>query len=515
MEWIVLGQQKGLYKLISKTPKGGKTVGLLPKGSYLTLEQSDGGKVIMRVDESAQYEPYSPSPLIVDMDISGLQQDQKCLNVVGAYPVLYPSTRDDGLIEPIKPQSLARRSTQEEVDLAIGEKRGKGPKVFLSSIYGSENRLLKDEKNNYITACLPEEMYYHQTAIFGTTGSGKSVAAKYLAQYFVEEMDGCVLAINIKDDDLLKMDKPSQSNEQIEKEWKTIGGSSKKVEKFTIYYPANTTIPSSEFVDSSLCEKISLDVNKIDPIALTALLRGITDIAAQFLPNIFRYWREECRGRFQDFYNYFQELPEDRQYHTINSRGERGLSPPIPHGTYGNILRQLDDVVEYFDNPDGIFISAEDIIKKREFSVINVEDDLRFGSIVLRHLLKDIVNYKRNNLDAPPVLIIIDEVHEFYSAHDSKEALDTLDKICRKGRARKIGIIFATQEMKDIPSGLESVINTKLFFKTDIPIAKQYGISRQEMDFLKQGYAVGKIWLLPQVKIIKFPLSFSGVPVLE
>lgn len=33
MEWIVLGEDKGRIKLVSK----GSTTGLLPKGSYLTI----------------------------------------------------------------------------------------------------------------------------------------------------------------------------------------------------------------------------------------------------------------------------------------------------------------------------------------------------------------------------------------------------------------------------------------------------------------------------------------------
>ena len=60
MGWIVLGEEKGKIKLVSKSDVSG----LLPKGSYLTVDQGDS-KFILRVDNSTQTQPYSPSPLII------------------------------------------------------------------------------------------------------------------------------------------------------------------------------------------------------------------------------------------------------------------------------------------------------------------------------------------------------------------------------------------------------------------------------------------------------------------
>lgn len=62
MSWIVIGEEKGQIKLVSKTGVDG----LLPKGSYLTIEKGET-KFILRVDKSFQAEPYAPSPMIIDM----------------------------------------------------------------------------------------------------------------------------------------------------------------------------------------------------------------------------------------------------------------------------------------------------------------------------------------------------------------------------------------------------------------------------------------------------------------
>ncbi len=213
MSWIVLGERNGRIILVSKN----NISGILPKGSFLTVEQGQS-KFILRVEDSAQHESYSPEPLVIDMDLTPLEQDRKCRNIVYAYRVFEHSDRKDGLIDYIKPQSEARRSNQEEINQALGSIEV-GPKVFVATIQYNQNQLLTDEDGKLITAMLPKDMFFHQMLICGKTGSGKTVAAKYLAQYFTEELEGAVLAINVKDIDLLKMDKPSQTkNETVLKE---------------------------------------------------------------------------------------------------------------------------------------------------------------------------------------------------------------------------------------------------------------------------------------------------------
>lgn len=110
-------------------------------------------------------------------------------------------------------------------------------------------------------------------------------------------------------------------------------------------------------------------------------------------------------------------------------------------------------------------------------------------------------------------MIIIDEVHQFYNTTASNEALGDLDTICRTGRSQKIGVIFSSQNPTDIPSGLSSVINTKIFFKSDVSAAKSHGvaISSDEMESLKKGFAAVSIHELSQLKILKFPMAFAGV----
>ena len=111
------------------------------------------------------------------------------------------------------------------------------------------------------------------------------------------------------------------------------------------------------------------------------------------------------------------------------------------------------------------------------------------------------------------LLIIIDEVHQFYDSTASRASLNYLDTICRTGRSKEIGVFFASQNPLDMPSGISSVVNSKFFFKTDIQSAKEYGVrvTTDELEGLRSGYAVASIHDLPQLRIVKFPLSLSGV----
>ena len=516
MRWIVLGEEKGLIKLVSKSD----VKGMLPKGSYLTVEEGNT-KFILRVTKSFQYSPYNPSPLIVDMDLKPLAADRKTLNILYAERVRTLSDRSDGLVDFLKPQSIVRRSTQEEIDMAIGTYQ-EGPRVFLATIQYGENQKLIDNEGKYITTSLPEDMFYHQILICGKTGSGKTVAAKYLAQYFIEELKGAVLAVNVKGDDLLRMYEPSETdNVEIKREWEVLGLEPHGIKNFVIYYPSTTTLPNK--VDPKYGEKITLNVNEIDPNALTGLLRNISDVAALSLPNIFRYWREKWRiekgmpnATFSDFVEYFQIGINDKYiYKTLNERGEEGETK-LFHSTYTNILYNLDSARAFFDSPSAKTLHADDILFPGKMSVINVAESggIEFGSILLRDLLHKIVEAKdRKGKEYPPVLIIIDEVHQFYKTDSSREALGDLDTICRTGRSKEIGIIFSSQSPTDIPRGLESVINTKIFFNSSYSVIKSLGadISQVEVESLKKGYAMGSIFGMPHLKIFKFPLALTGV----
>lgn len=530
MTWIVIGPDKdNKYKLISK--KG--TTGLLPKGSYLTImnpENTNQPLFVLRVEESIQEYPYSPSPISIDMDLGTIKADLKWQNHLSARMIKDLNERNDGQVNVIDILSVARRSNQKEIDLAmeyndVNGGKIKGPLIFLATIHDNKNQILIDDNGNYLYTHIPDDFFFYQTLICGKTGSGKTVATKYLAQYFVEK-GGAVLAINVKDVDFLKMDKPSDIlTDQIKKEWDAIRGCALKIDNFKVYYPATTKIKPTKGVTPSITQSISLDVKTIEPEALNGVLQSISDIAAQYLPDIFRYWRDERFEEnknaiitFNDFVDWFTKINQKEEERNLfpmkNQRGDTG-DAPLAAGTASNILRNLNLARAYFDDQDAYKLEGQEILQHGMMSVIDLEDEKAwtFGSILLRHLLHQIYELKSSNRSDVPILIIIDEVHRFYNTESSKDALGDLDTICRQGRSQEIGVIFSSQNPSDIPKGLSNVINTKIFFKSDASAVKYQGVSvsDNEMQNLKTGFAVANVHEMPQLKMLKFPLAFAGV----
>lgn len=518
MVWIVLGEEKGKIALVSKSKIKGE--GILHQGSYLTVEEGER-KYILRVEDTFQNNPYSPLPLIVDMDLSPIYEDQKCQNIVYTSRMVEIPEREDGKSSFIKPQLPARRSNQSEINMAFGSE--KGVPVFPATAFARSNQVLCDDEGKLMHVKIPNDVFFHQMLITGRTGSGKTVAMKYIAQYFLEELElvngpGAVLAVNVKEEDMLTMDKKSKTNSSaVKKEWSNLNFEPHGVETFRVYYPGDKSAKYSNDVDTTKCEKISLKTENIDPETLTGLIQNISERGAEQLPAIFRFWQKKLMkpgDKLNDFIRYFADPSKERQYQALNTRDE-----PLPiklfPGTHQNLINALSNATEYFDVEGAKELNAKDILQPGKMSVIDVDAKygFGFGSVLLRDLLEKIYDTKTNKEINIPILIIIDEVHEFYSSARSREALQTLDSICRKGRSRQIGVIFSSQNPEDIPKGISSVVNTKIYFKSDLSNIRALGVNTAGFDpeALKAGYGVARIHGLSQLKFLKFPMSLSGV----
>ena len=524
MPWITMSEDKGEIILVST----GNEEGILHIGSYLTiLDNTNKIHHIVRVTKSYQNTTFRPSPLIIEMNQSGLLADQKCQNIVYATRIIEIPERNDGKCSFIKPQLLARKSNQEEVDWAFNVREG--IPVFPATAYGRVCDHLMDEKGNYLRVLIPEDIYYHQTMVTGSTGSGKTVAMKYLLQYFCEKIDsnkgGAVFAINVKEEDLLYLNRPSSTdNQSIIKEWEDLGLSPHGIESYKIYYPGTEYPRYSERVPEDKCFKITINTKNLDPNNIVGLVSNISEIAADHLPAIFRYWKEEVnKGEkilFINFLNYFSDPKKNREFTIKNEQGNIPDNTISIHpSTYENIKRALTRASHFFDIENAIELTADHIIQRKKCSIIDItgKSSIGFGSILLRSVLDKIYDYNNNRSPSEriPVLIIIDEVHEFYGNARSREALDTMDAICRKGRSLKIGTIFSSQNPSDMPKGISNVVNSKFVFKSDSSAFKSLGLSKEgqyfEPESLSAGYAMASIHGQTQLKLLKFPLSLAGV----
>ncbi len=519
--WIVTGDENELIKLVSSKDVDA----IIPVGSYLTVVDETNVKHILFVERSFRRSLFEPSPLIVDAGLPLLKQDQECKNVILAREIRQFPLRSDGMFSFIKPNDTARRTTQEEIDEVFTSKEGYP--VFLATSFLTQNAPLKDDSSRLIYVRIPFDSLYLQTMICGQTGSGKTVAMKYLIEQFLEHEKGAVLAINVKAIDLLTMDQPTTiKNEKLKKqtqeEWDTLGFSTPYVGEFSIYVPACTQ-RHREGVNRDKVRSITLRTRDLEPNSLLGVLQNITDRAAEALPSIFRHWKENAREEvtFRNFISWFRNRATKENayiFPTISQAGETSEVPLHP-GTCTAILRSLESAIDYFDSQetDCLAIREDNIMIPGKLSVIDLsnKDTIIFGTVLLRHLLSKIYDSKAisGQYSELPVLIVIDEVHQFYGSSASVQALEQLNAVARMGRSERIGVIFASQNPEDLPNGLTSIVNTRIFFRSLGNVGPKFGIKSFsiELSSMENGFAALSSVAIPQVRFVKFPISLAGV----
>jgi hypothetical protein len=407
----------------------------------------------------------------------------------------------------------------EEIREALGSFKD-GPFIFPATVYNNESNLIKSSKETFISVGLDKNLFWYQMVICGSTGSGKTVAMKYLAHHFVNDLDGCVIALNVKDDDLLHMEKPTtETNDYILNEWDSIKMTASGIENFEIYQPSGSkSLPRS--VDGSRVNKITLKIMDLDPESLLGLIREqMSPVASRWFPEIFRHWQNSVKNnpdvKFIEFVRHFDSIAhDDRLFPTLDINGEVS-NQEMPAATCGNISRAISLAVKFFDT-DAKPVDVTDFLQKGKFSTIDLsgDDAIEFGSIFLRHILK-VINKEKSSgkYENTPVLVIVDEAHKFHSKDQgTSEALKYLEQIARTGRSREMGIIFASQDLATIPTGLTNIVGTLISFRTqDKTTAGKLNVKGEDLKSLGDGYAVAQIHKMPHLKWVKFPMTPSGV----
>ena len=512
INYIVIEEKNGKYKLISKR---GAISGILPIGSYLTVELNES-IVVLYVVDSGQTEVFTPSYLLADLDLTTYSSDQECKNVVEAIRIHDNSARHDGLIDYIKPQTVARLSTNSEINEAVSSSSN-GVSLFPATYYNNKSMKVKTSGGTNAIINIPFDVFWHQIQITGKTGSGKTVASKYLANNFINnKVDGihygCVLAVNVKDIDFLQMNlaTTTESTETLQ-EWSELKITPEGCQNYEIFYNGykdKKFLLNMGLEDSSILTPITLSAKNIEPNSLLGIIQNLTNLGVEILPDVFRHWQiYDTKTDFHDFLNSFQNMMDEGLFLCTDITG-KDYSRTVNQSTATAILQRLRSANAFFENENSKFITAKDILKEGKLSVINVQDNIDFGSIILRFILSEILKEK-NSGNQIPILIIIDEVHSFYNSNSTSATLGDLDTICRIGRSKKIGVIFSTQNVTDLPKGISQVVNSKFEFKSDEQ--RNFYSNKIDLSKLKSGYSYAQIHGVPSVNFIKFPVSKNGV----
>jgi len=134
--------------------------------------------------------------------------------------------------------------------------------------------------------------------------------------------------------------------------------------------------------------------------------------------------------------------------------------------------------LKVFDNPKAASPDYAEMIKPGRVSIIDLSDteSNEVRNLVIAQLLRGIQHAQEqsyetaiiNHQEPTPVLLVIEEAHEFLSAQRIKNMpvlFQQVARIARRGRKRWLGLVFVTQLPQHLPDEVLGLINNWILHK--------------------------------------------------
>nr|WP_249345191.1 ATP-binding protein [Corallococcus exiguus] len=145
--------------------------------------------------------------------------------------------------------------------------------------------------------------------------------------------------------------------------------------------------------------------------------------------------------------------------------------------TLGNKL-QLLKRLKVFDVEKTAGVNYDSMLQAGRVSVIDLSntDSPQLNNLVIADILRGLQEHQEQRYqeaaerDAPvtPVLIIIEEAHEFLSTHRIKQMpvlFEQVARIAKRGRKRWLGLVFVTQLPQHLPDEVLALLNNFIIHK--------------------------------------------------
>lgn len=152
-----------------------------------------------------------------------------------------------------------------------------------------------------------------------------------------------------------------------------------------------------------------------------------------------------------------------------------GLIPQIVIDTEGEFATLRTDFPDFVlaAHEGGDTLAAPHTAAKlaRELNALNVSAILDISELDPRHRLEFVANYLTALVNLPralwkPVLLVVDEAHEFAPENGSAASLLPMERTASKGRKRGIILVCATTRVADLSKSVTALLNNKLIGKT-------------------------------------------------
>jgi hypothetical protein len=211
-------------------------------------------------------------------------------------------------------------------------------------------------------------------------------------------------------------------------------------------------------------------------LELDELETGYPKLTLSYLLDITGIIRHEVgkeQGDPQPFNPVFRDNLKRVQQRTAQIKTSHELSWLALMGRLGRINR-----LKIFDNPRAPAINYYDLIKPGQVSVIDLSDtdSPQVRNLVIADILRGVQNTQEDQFNKAtaagekptPVVVIVEESHEFLSAQRVKQMpvlFDQVAKIAKRGRKRWLGLVFVTQLPQHLPDEVLGLINNFILHK--------------------------------------------------
>jgi len=221
--------------------------------------------------------------------------------------------------------------------------------------------------------------------------------------------------------------------------------------------------PASKDEESAL-----LDLDELETGYPRLTLSYLLDIAA-----IFRHTVAKEESDPEPFNDVFKKNITRVQQRVGQVKTSHELSWLALIGRLGRINR-----LKVFDNPKAPAINYRDLIHPGKVSIMDLSDidQPQVRNLVIADILRGVQRVQEENVHKlkiegkkpTPVVIIIEEAHEFLSAQRIKQMpvlFEQVAKIAKRGRKRWLGLMFITQLPQHLPDEVLGLVNNFVLHK--------------------------------------------------
>lgn len=215
-------------------------------------------------------------------------------------------------------------------------------------------------------------------------------------------------------------------------------------------------------------ETALLDLDELETGYPKLTLSHLLDIAG-----IIRHRVGKATGDPQPFNPIFRTNLKQVQQRTAQVETSHDLSWLALMGRLWRIHR-----LKIFDNPGAPAIQYESLIKPGQTSVVDLSDtdSPQVRNLVIADLLRGIQRAQEDAFtkaaaegkQPTPVVVIIEEAHEFLSTERVKQMpvlFEQVARIAKRGRKRWLGLVFVTQLPQHLPDEVLGLINNFVLHK--------------------------------------------------